>query len=174
MKRFILSVGISILVVLPRAVLEAEEVNECSVKIGVIDMGQSSPQKGWKLWPPSAEEWWTKDGKRKFRGFCWAMTLEEADWLILWSSNIARYTEPPVIIGLGSGTFGGRGEYEAHIVTVRARLYRGTHKPIEEFSEQSLPEPSLISRKESTSSRKPAGKQAFEELFKYIAKQKRS
>lgn len=172
MKRFILAVGISILVVLPLSVLEAEEVNQCKVKIGVINMDQTSPQTGWKRWPPSAEEWWTKDGKRKFPTFCWSMTMEEADWLILWSSNTARSIEPAVIIGLTSGTFGGRGRYEAEIITVRARLYRGTNRPIEEFSEQSLPEPSLISRKDSTSSKNGIGKEAFKELFKYIAKQK--
>lgn len=171
MRNCILIVSITTLVFLPMAVAKADEKSQCKVKVGVINMDQGTPQKGWKLWPPSAEEWWTKDGKRKFRDFCWAMTMEEADWLIVWSSNKTQYTQPAVIIGLSSGTLGGRGAYEAVNVSVRARLYRGTRQQMEAFNEQSLPEPSLISSKESRSSNKPPGRMAFEELFKYAAKQ---
>ncbi|OFV94766.1 MAG: hypothetical protein A3H28_04795 [Acidobacteria bacterium RIFCSPLOWO2_02_FULL_61_28] len=177
----------AVLLLLPSSIAIAAQNNQCTARIGVINMDQPTPQDGWKRWPPAAEEWWVNDGKKKFKNLCWATTLEEAAWIVLWSGNTSTFTQPGVLIGLpgsttttattignttigsttGGGTIVGRGSYEATVVTILAKLYRGTGVTIDDFRAQNLPEPIFISYKNSD------GKNIFKEIIERISKSPR-
>ena len=42
-----------------------------------------SGSENWGVWPEEANQWWQKDGKKKFREFC-DSTLENADFVLAW------------------------------------------------------------------------------------------
>ena len=162
-----------LLVLLAPLYLSAQE--DCKVRFGVIQDGKESAKEGWRMWPADATEWWTKSGKKDFKGICYALKAEEADWLILWTDHEVSRSAPASIYGRADSSGSrvqGHGEREWTEQVIQASLYKWDRRPIEDVKLENLPELSLFSRKQVQWALSKPGKDAFQELLKYISKAK--